>query len=299
METVCTSSYSMLINGKPRGYITPSRGIKHGDLLPPYLFLLCVEGLSCLILHVVASQNLHRILFCTNRVCISHLLFVDDSFIFLRAIKEECQHLLELLSKYEQASGQAINRQKTTLFFSWNTKLEVKMAIQGMMGARIMENCEKYLGLPMMGGKAKINTFKDLGEKITRRVVGWKEKYIFKAGREILIKTVAQAILTYIMGIFKIPKALCDTINSMSAKYWWGQTKDGKKIYWINWKKLCTPKKKGGMGFRDIQAFNLTLLAKQAWQLIQDTHSLFYRVYKSRYFPTCTFMEAVLGNNPS
>ena len=105
------------------------------------------------------------------------------------------------------------------------------MAIQGMMGARIMENCEKYLGLPMMGGKAKINTFKDLGEKITRRVVGWKEKYIFKAGREILIKTVAQAILTYTMGIFKTPKAQCDTINSMSAKYWWGQTKDGKKIY--------------------------------------------------------------------
>ena len=162
-----------------------------------------------------------------------------------------------------------------------------------------MENCEKYLGLPMVGGKAKINTFKDLGEKITRRVMGWKEKYISKAGKEILIKTVAQAIPTYIMRIFKIPKALCDTINSTLAKYWWGQTKDGKKIYWINWKKLCTPKKKGGMSFRDIQAFNLVLLAKQALQLIQDTHSLFYRVYKSRYFPTCTFIEAVLGNNPS
>ena len=101
------------------------------------------------------------------------------------------------------------------------------------------------------------------------------------------------------MGMFKIPKALCDTINSTLAKYWWGQTKDEKKIHWINWKKLCTPKKKGGMGFRDIQALNLALLVKQAWWLIQDTHSLFYRVYKSRYFPTCTFMEAGLGNNPS
>ena len=101
------------------------------------------------------------------------------------------------------------------------------------------------------------------------------------------------------MRMFKIPKALCDTINSTLAKYWWGQTKDEKKIHWINWKKLCTPKKKGGMGFWDIQAFNWALLAKQAWRLIQDTHSLFYRVYKSRYFPTCTFMEAGLGNNPS
>ena len=127
-----------------------------------------------------------------------------------------------------------------------------------------MENCEKYLGLPMVGGKSNVNTFKDLGEKITRRVMGWKEKYISKAGREILIKTVAQTIPTYTMGMFKIPKALCDTINSTLAKYWWGQTKDEKKIHWINWKELCTPKKKGGMGFRDIQAFNLALLVKQA-----------------------------------
>ena len=70
------------------------------------------------------------------------------------------------------------------------------------MGARVMENCEKYLGLPMVGGKSMLNTFKDLWEKITKRVLGWKEKFISKAGREILIKTVAQAIPIYSMGIF-------------------------------------------------------------------------------------------------
>ena len=122
-----------------------------------------------------------------------------------------------------------------------------------------MENYEKYLGLPMVGGNSKVNTFRDLQEKIAKRVMGWKDKFISKASREILIKIVTQAIPTYIMGIFKIPKTLCDTINSILAKYWWGQTKNEKKIHWINWKELCTPKKKGGMGFRDIQAFNLAL----------------------------------------
>ena len=97
-----------------------------------------------------------------------------------------------------------------------------------------MENCEKYLGLPMIGGKSKVNTFKDRREKITKRVLGWKEKYISKVEREVLIKTIAQAIPTYSMSIFKIPKALCDSINSILAKYWWGQTKDEKKIHWIN-----------------------------------------------------------------
>ena len=94
-----------------------------------------------------------------------------------------------------------------------------------------MENCEKYLGLPMVGGKSKVNTFKDIQEKITKRVMGWKEKFISKVGREILIKTIALAIPIYSMGIFQIPKALCDKINSTLAKYWWGQTKDEKKVH--------------------------------------------------------------------
>lgn len=59
-----------------------------------------------------------------------------------------------------------------------------------------MENYEKYLGLPMVGGNSKVNTFRDLQEKITKRVMGWKEKFISKAGREILIKIVTQAIPT-------------------------------------------------------------------------------------------------------
>lgn len=221
METVTIASYSVLINGEPKGFVTPSRGIRQDDLLSPYLFLLCVKGLSSLIKKVVESQNLHGILNCSNGVCVSHILFANDSFIFCQTTMEECQHLLTLLECYESASGQAINRQKTYIFFSKNTRAKVKHDIQAMLGARIMEDCRRYLGLPMAGGKSKVKTFKDLREKITNRFLGWKEKYISKAGREDLIKTVAQAIPTYSISIFKISRNLCDTIDS--AKYWRGQ----------------------------------------------------------------------------
>ena len=108
-----------------------------------------------------------------------------------------------------------------------------------------------------------------------------------------------QAISTYSMSMFKISKKICDDINSMLAKYWWDQTRNEKKIHSIKWEKLCKSKEKEGMGFRDIHAFNLAMLAKQAWRLNQDTQSLFFRVYKARYFPNCSFMKAALGHNPS
>ena len=92
--------------------------------------------------------------------------------------------------------GQAINRQKTTLFFSPNTRPNLREEIYPIFGAQIIFDFEKYLGLLMVGSKNKVNTFKELHEWIAKRVTGWKKKYISKTGREILIKTVAQAIPT-------------------------------------------------------------------------------------------------------
>lgn len=123
--------------------------------------------------------------------------------------------MLNILGQYEATLGQAINHQKPSLFFSKNTKPDVKRTIQHMLGAKIMTDSDRYLGLPMATGKSKVDTFKDLEEKITTCVMGWKEKFISKAGCEVLIKMLAQAIPTYSICLFKLPKSICDNINSL------------------------------------------------------------------------------------
>ena len=72
-----------------------------------------------------------------------------------------------------------------------------------------------------------------------------------------------------------------------------------RELLWIAWDKLCRPKADWGMGFKDLKAFNLALLAKQGWWLLQNQSTLFHQVFKAKYFEHSTFLRAKLGNQPS
>ena len=108
-----TVSFSILVNGEPRGLIHLSKGLRQGDPLSPYLFLLCVEGLHSLIQQAENCGNLHGVSLCKEGLKVSHLFFADDSLLFCQANDNDCQAVLDILDTYEQASGQQINRGKT------------------------------------------------------------------------------------------------------------------------------------------------------------------------------------------
>jgi hypothetical protein len=114
---------------------------------------------------------------------------------------------LNILDTYEKSSGQKINSGKTSLFFNPNTKETTQAEITNLLGASSIATTEKYLGLPIFIGKSKNKTFQGLKERVTKKLNGWKEKKLSKTGREILIKAVAQAIPSYTMSCFKLPKS--------------------------------------------------------------------------------------------
>ena len=162
-----------------------------------------------------------------------------------------------------------------------------------------VERFETYFGLPTLVGRAKYQTFSYLKDRVWKKLQGWKGCLLSKAGKEVLIKAVAQAIPTYTMGVFLLPVKLCDELNALCAKFWWGQVGNERKIHWKSWTSLSQPKNEGGMGFRDLRSFNLAMLGKQGWRLMHEKDSLLYNCFKARYFPRCHFLDATIPPNSS
>ena len=120
-----------------------------------------------------------------------------------------------------------------------------------------------------------------------------------RAGKEVLLKAVAQAIPTYMMSIFRLPDGLLNEIHSMMAQFWWGSTQNTREIHWHSWSNMCLKKNKGGMGFRDLKCFNQALLAKKIWRLHEQPTSLLAVTLNAKYFKHSGVLDALRGFDPS
>ena len=299
MACISSVSFTFKVNGMVEGSLVPSRGLRQGDPISPYLFLLCADAFSTLLTKAAQEKRIHGARICRGAPLVSHLFFADDSILFTKASVQECSVVADIISKYERASGQKVNLSKTEVVFSKCVEVQRRNEIVSILGVQEVACQEKYLGLPTVIGRSKKVTFVCIKERIWKKLQGWKEKLLSRPGKEVLLKSVAQAIPTYMMSVFCLPSGLIDEIHTMFARFWWGSNGVERKMHWHCWDSLCFPKSMGGLGFRDLHCFNMALLAKQAWRLCQDDHSFLHQVLKARYYKGVDFIEARRGYNPS
>uniref|UniRef100_A0A803P9M1 CCHC-type domain-containing protein n=1 Tax=Cannabis sativa TaxID=3483 RepID=A0A803P9M1_CANSA len=179
---------------------------------------------------------------------------------------------------------------------------ELERRMRGLQFGRrglSVENHGKYLGLPSFVGRNKKEFLDQIKNKVWAKMKGWKSSIFSMAGKEVLIKAVVQAILTYAMSCFRLSKKTISSIHRMAARFWWGSSDKDKKIHWCKWAQLCKPKDKGGLGFRDLGFFNQALLAKQVWRCIRYPNNLCSRVLKASYFPNKSILETKCGVHAS
>lgn len=101
------------------------------------------------------------------------------------------------------------------------------------------------------------------------------------------------------MAYFKLLRGLCEHLNSIIRKFWWASKQGERTVAWVSWDSMTKPRHMGGLGFRDLELVNLSLLAEQSWRILHEPSSLSARVVKAVYFPKGTILTAELGSRPS
>ncbi|KAM1672854.1 hypothetical protein ACFXTN_037707 [Malus domestica] len=231
--------------------------------------------------------------------CISHILFADDTLIFIKAEEENCRNLIQLIDNFCAASGQHVNKSKSSVCFGSNVPEEVSRHLSTILGFEWVGDPGMYLGVPAIWGRSKKAGLAYVKGRLLDKLQGWKKSTLSQAGREILIKAVAQAIPAYPMNLFKFPVSFCNEMDALITKFWWGQKLGENRIHWVSRERLGRSKEEGGLGLRSFTIFNDALLAKQCWRLISEPNTLWALVLKARYFPNSSFLDAKKGGRAS
>ncbi|PNX74297.1 ribonuclease H [Trifolium pratense] len=269
----------------PTGEISIQRGLKQGDPLAPFLFLLVAEGFGGAMRTAVNSNLFSGFKISCGGPSISHLQYADDTHCIGEASVENLWTLKAILKGFELASGLKVKFWKSCL-------MGVNVSDNFMESACSFLNCIqgvvpfKYLGLPVGANPRRMATWEPLVSSLRKKLNSWSNRHISLGGRLVLINSVLNSLPIFYLSFMKMPVQVIKKVTRIQREFLWGGVNGGKKLGWIKWKVVCQEKKNGGLGVRDIKVVNLSLLMKWRWRLLcREDLGLWKEVLVAKYGP--------------
>ncbi|XP_031103194.1 uncharacterized protein LOC116006838 [Ipomoea triloba] len=283
MACVESPRLKVLWNGKQLDQIIPTRGIRQGDAISPYLFVMCMEKLSHIIKDEANRGNWKGVRLSRYGPLLTHLFFADDLVLFAEAPQEQIHVISYCLDRFSQASGQKVSLSKSQIFFSNNVDREEGQRIVSIAGIPETKDLGRYLGVPTLHGRLTNNLLAPMLEKIDERLNGWKTNFLSLAGRQILAQSVLQAIPYYNMQTIYMPARIWEEIDKRIRRFLWGGTPEARKCHLVCWADVIKAKNEGGLGLRSAKEMNIAFMAKLGWQIATNSDSLWVQVLKEKY----------------
>eukprot|EP00253_Pinus_taeda_P016963 PITA_16963 len=213
MSLITSSHFSLLVNGFPSHPFKPSRGIRQGDPLSPFLFVIMAEGLGRHIKQALQSNRLRGISI-HNSPASSHQQFVDDTMLYGYPSAQEDSCLKSLLNDFSEASGTQVNNSKSQIFF-FHTPPSVKSAVSRILGFETASLPSTYLGAPLTASAIKQPAWRTLLEKLDSKLNLWTHRSLNLASRVVLIKSILQAMSLYLFSILAAPKWVLKRLRNL------------------------------------------------------------------------------------
>ncbi|GKB71342.1 RNA-directed DNA polymerase, eukaryota [Tanacetum coccineum] len=241
-----SSRGSILVNGSPTEEFQFFRGLKQGDPLSPFLFILIMESLHISFQRVV-DAGLFTGIKINSMVNLSHLFYADDA-IFLGQWSElNIDSLVRVLDCFFRASGLRINMCKSKIM-GVNVEDGMVKNAASKLGCLVLKTPFTYLGTKVGGNMSRKQAWKEVVDKVLSRLSRWKMKLLSIGGRLTLLKSVLGSMPIFHMSIFKVPSSILKSLESIRSRFFNGQDPKSNKASWVKWNKVLTPKDKGGLG---------------------------------------------------
>jgi exonuclease III len=282
LKLTSSAFFSLLINGVPSKPFSPSRGIRQGDPLSPFLFIIMAEGLSRSIQAALRNNLLTGLPLHGLSPPISHSQFVDDTLLMGSPTAREANALSEILQLFSDASGLECNKDKSQVFF-FNTPLPIQLHISEILGFTRSSLPSKYLGLPLIDNALKNSSWEHLLSSFSKRLSSWTFRALNLPSRLVLLKAVLQALPIYAFSVLAAPRPVLNTIRSLQRNFLWHGLNKGKKIALVSWETICKPKNQGGLGIRDPSTMNKVLSAKIWWRWLKNPTDLWAKLWRKKY----------------
>ena len=212
-------STSILFNGGNVDPIFPSRGIRQGDPLSPYLFILCMEVLGHLIEEKCKAHSWNPVKSSKSGATFSNLFFADDLVLFARADYVNCSAIRDVLDDFCTRSSQTISESKFRVFFSPNVDIDTRESLCDILGFRSTPNLGRDLGFPIKHRGANNHDLNFILDRIKQKLAGWKANLLSLAGRVVLIQASTSTILAYLMQCTALLEKLLNNIDRVNRNF--------------------------------------------------------------------------------
>ncbi|GJW49120.1 reverse transcriptase domain, reverse transcriptase zinc-binding domain protein [Tanacetum coccineum] len=237
-----SSRISVLVNGSPTGEFSMERGIRQGDPLSPFLYLIAAEGLNVTLKEAV-SKGIYKGVQIgrERRASISHLQYADDTLVFGEWNSVNAKNLMRILECVQQASGLKINNNKSKLYGIGVSNQEV-VWMANRMGCLSGRMPFMYLGIPIGLNMKNIDSWNGIVEKFKTKLSHWKARSMSCGGRLTLVKSVLGSLSLYYFSMFRVPVGVLKKLESIRQKIFWGSTDEIRKVAWVKWDRALNKK---------------------------------------------------------
>ncbi|GJY92863.1 putative RNA-directed DNA polymerase, partial [Tanacetum coccineum] len=275
-----SSTMSVLVNGSPSEEFGLERGVRQGDPLSPFLFILAAKGLNAIVSEAVEKGIFTGVKVGENKVVVSHLQYADDTIFLGEWNKDNAKSRMCILKCFEEVSGLRVNYNKSKLYGIGVEDRELSDMAR-WMGCGIGEFPFMYLGLSIGENMRRINDWKVMVDKFKSRLADWKAKTMSFGGRLTLVKSVIGSLPLYYFLMFRVPLSVIKQLERIRKKFFWGGAGEGNKLSWVKWEFVIASFGLGGLNIGSLRAKNLALLGKWWWRFKNEGRNLWVNVIKS------------------